>query len=102
MQSNIGIESAPHVDAALWDRRLHDIGWGLLLMLTGGIWLMPPDTVPPGTWLFGVAIILLGVNAVRYAKHIGVSGFSFVLGVAALIAAVSQMWRTDPLLSQSA
>ena len=23
------------------DRRLHDIGWGLLLMLTGMIWLVP-------------------------------------------------------------
>ena len=99
MQSNTAVESAPPpIDAALWDRRLHDIGWGLLLMLTGGIWLMPPETVPPGTWLFGVAMILLGVNAARYIKHIKVSGFSVALGLAALVAAASQMWRTDPPL----
>jgi hypothetical protein len=58
------------------DRRLHDIGWGLLLMLTGMIWLVPAERVPEGAWLVGVAAILLGLNAVRYVKHISVSGFS--------------------------
>jgi hypothetical protein len=80
------------------DRRLNDIGWGLLLMLTGAVWLLPPAAVPSGTWLFGVAAILLGVNVARYTKHIAMNGFSVTLGVAALIAAVSQMWRTDPPL----
>lgn len=80
------------------DRRLNDIGWGLLLMLTGAIWLLPAAAVPPGTWLFGVAVILLGVNVARYIKHISVSGFSVAVGVAALVAAVSQLWRTDPPL----
>lgn len=82
------------------DRRLHDIGWGLLLMLTGIIWLVPAERVPDGAWLLGVAAILLGVNAVRYLKHIRVSGFSLVLGVAALLAAFSRVWRTDlPVLA---
>ncbi len=55
------------------DRRLHDIGWGLLLMLTGMIWLVPAERVPEGTWL---------------------------LGVAALLAAFSRIWRTDsPMLA---
>ena len=80
------------------DRRLNDIGWGLLLMLTGAIWLLPPTAVPPGTWLFGIAVILLGVNVARYIKHIAVSAFSVALGIAALVAAVSQLWRTDPPL----
>jgi hypothetical protein len=80
------------------DRRLNDIGWGLLLMLTGAIWLLPPTSVPPGTWLFGVAVILLGVNVARYLKHISVSGFSVAVGAAAFVAAVSQLWRTDPPL----
>ena len=44
------------------------------------------------------AVILLGVNVARYVKHIAASGFSVVLGAAALVAAVSQMWRTDPPL----
>lgn len=80
------------------DRRLNDIGWGLLLMLTGAISLLPSATVPAGTWLFGVAVILLRVNVARYVKHIAVSGFSVVLGIAALAAALSQIWRTDPPL----
>jgi hypothetical protein len=82
------------------DRRLHDIGWGLLLMLTGMIWLVPAERVPEGAWLVGVAAILLGLNAVRYVKHISVSGFSLVLGLAALLAAFSRIWRTDlPVLA---
>ena len=82
------------------DRRLHDIGWGLLLMLTGTIWLVPAERVPEGAWLLGVAAILLGVNVVRYLKHITVSGFSIVLGLAALLAALSRIWRTDlPVLA---
>ena len=84
----------------LLDRRLHDVGWGLLLMLTGLIWLVPAERVPEGAWLLGVAAILLGVNVVRVLKHITVSGFSVVLGLAALFAAFSRIWRTDlPVLA---
>ena len=82
------------------DRRLHDIGWGLLLMLTGMIWLVPAERVPEGAWLLGVAAILIGVNVVRYVKHIPLSGFSLVLGLATLVAAFSRIWRTDlPVLA---
>jgi hypothetical protein len=80
------------------DPRLNDIGWGMLLMLTGVLWLLPPTAAPPGTWLFGVAVILVGVNVARYMKHIAVNGFSFAVGIAAFVAAVSQLWRTDPPL----
>ena len=51
--------------------------------------------MPHGAWLFGVAAILLGVNAVRYLNHVGVNAFSTALGVVALIAALGQFWRTD-------
>ena len=82
------------------DRRLNDIGWGLLLMVTGAMWLLPETAVPQGTWLFGVALILLGVNVARYVRRIAVSWFSVVLGATAFVAAVSQMWRTDlPLVA---
>lgn len=87
-------------DAAQLDRRLSDIGWGLLFMLTGVIWMVPTEQVPQGTWLFGVAAILIGVNVVRYLKHIGISVFSLVLGFLALAAALGELWRVDlPLLA---
>ena len=94
----INTEASQRFHDAKWDRRLNDIGWGLLLMLTGAIWLVPPTYLPAGAWFFGVAAILLGVNVARYVKHIAVSGFSVALGIAALVAALSQMWRTDPPL----
>ena len=87
-------------EGAQLDRRLNDIGWGLLFMLTGLIWMVPTDQVPQGTWLFGVAAILIGVNVVRYVRHIAISGFSLVLGLLALMAGVGQLWRVDlPLLA---
>ena len=86
-------------DAARLDRRLSDIGWGLLFMLTGLIWMVP-QAVPQGTWLFGVAAILIGINVVRYLKHIAISGFSLTLGFLALFGGVGQLWRVDlPLLA---
>jgi hypothetical protein len=78
--------------------RLNDIAWGLLLIMTGIIWLVPKP--PEGVWLIGVAVILLGINMVRYFKHVRVNGFSLGLGLAALIAAFAPMWLRDvPLLA---
>lgn len=82
------------------DRRFSDIGWGLLFMLTALVWIVPSQQVPEGTWLFGVAAILIGINVVRYLKHLAMSGFSLVLGFLALLAAFGQLWRVDlPLLA---
>ena len=82
------------------DRRLSDIGWGLLFMLTGLVWMVPAEQVPQGTWLFGVAAILIGVNVVRRLNHVPMSGFSLVLGVLALFAALGQLWSVNlPLLA---
>jgi hypothetical protein len=69
-------------------------------MLTGLVWMVPSQQVPEGTWLFGVAAILIGTNVVRYLKHVAMSGFSLVLGFLALLAAFGQLWRVDlPLLA---
>ena len=47
-----------------------------------------------------MAARLLGLNVVRYLTHITVSGFSLVLGLGALLAAFSRIWRTDlPVLA---
>lgn len=88
----------PTTERLQLQHRLNDIGWGLLLMLTGAVWLLPAASVPAGTWLFGVAAILIGINALRYLKHLTVSGFSLTLGVVALAAAVSQARQTEPPL----
>jgi hypothetical protein len=77
------------------DRRLSEIGWGLLFMLTGLLWIVPEQKVPQGAWLFGVAAILLGLNAVRYMKHIPTSSLSLALGFLALFAGLGQLWRID-------
>jgi len=85
---------------ATLDRRLHDLGWGLLFILTGAVSLVPAEQVPEGTWLLGVAGILLGVNALRLLSHIRVSGFSLILGLLALAAGLSRMLGVDlPLLA---
>jgi hypothetical protein len=89
---------APQASAALFpahasalDRRLHDVGWGLLLVLAGLMAMTPSDRVPEGGWLLGAAGILLGINAVRWVRQIPVSGFSFVLGLLALASGLGQM-----------
>jgi hypothetical protein len=90
----------PGFDDAQLDRRLSDIGWGLLFILTGLVWMAPSQQVPQGMWFFGVAAILIGVNVIRYLKHIAVSGFSLMLGLLALFAAAGQAWGVDlPLLA---
>lgn len=83
------------VEVSQLERRISDIGWGLLFMLTGVIWIVPAEQVPPGTWLFGVAAILIGTNVVRAMWHIAISGFSLVLAGFALLAAFGQLWRVD-------
>ena len=94
MSSEMTTDSASAGGAKL-NKRLNDIGWGLLFLLTGIIWLAPGERVPEGTWLFGVAAILLGINVFRYLKHMKVDGFSLVLGLAALVVA----WTPSSLLS---
>jgi hypothetical protein len=89
-----------HTGSTGLDGRLNDIGWGLLFILTGLVWMFPTQQVPEGAWLFGVAAILIGVNVARYLRHIAMSGFSLVLGFVALLAALGQIWRVDlPLLA---
>jgi hypothetical protein len=79
-------------------RRLHDVTWGLLLLMTGVIWQLPSSDIPDGTWLFGVTAILLGLNVVRYVKGIGVNGPSLGLGLVALFVWLTRIAPDRPLL----
>lgn len=77
---------------AALSRRLEGIGWGVLLIATGAIWLLPARQVPEGSWLIAVGFILLGLNALRYAYALSLSGFSLVLGILALLAGLGEFY----------
>lgn len=96
------METSPLVDPResekrALDRQLEGIGWALLLIMVGGLWLIP--NVSGGVWLIGAGLILLGVNVVRYFNAIRVHAFSSVLGAVALVLGVAVLlgWHVDVL-----
>lgn len=77
-------QSYQDTNKAVLDKRLEDIGWGLLLLLSGGALLLPGWNVPVNIWLIGFGLILLGINLVRRLNGIEMRGFSMALGLLAL------------------
>jgi hypothetical protein len=71
------------------DQHLDSIGWGLFLIMLGGLWLVPEGWIPESAWLVGTGLIILGLAGVRYLNDIKVSGFWLVVGVLALGSGVS-------------
>jgi hypothetical protein len=71
------------------DQKLQAVGWALFFIMLGGLWLVPKGTVPESTWLIGIGLILLGLNAVRYLSGLKMVWFTLVLGVVALLAGVA-------------
>ncbi len=86
----------PHPPAGLssptTDKRLEDIGWALFLILTGILWIFPEGRIPPGTWLIGTGLLLLGLNAIRLVIKVPLSWFTTMLGGLALLAGLSTRW----------
>ncbi len=74
------------------ERRFEDIGWGVLFVAIGTIWLVPEKLVPHGSWLIAAGLILLGLNATRFFRGIRMSGFSLVAGILALIAGLGEFF----------
>ena len=35
------------------NKKLEAISWGLFRIMIGGLWLLPDETIPEGTWLIG-------------------------------------------------
>jgi hypothetical protein len=66
------------------NNRLDAIGWGLFLIMIGGLWLAPKETVPEGTWLIGTGFIILGLAVARYLNGIEIGWFWVGLGILAL------------------
>ncbi len=81
------------------NKRLEAIGWGLFLIIIGGIWLVPNEQVPQGTWLIGAGLIMLGINGVRYLKGIKTSSLTIVLGILALFAGLGGLFGVKPLVA---
>ena len=69
--------------------------WGLLLLMTGVLLLLPRHSVPEGAWLVLAGIVLLGASAVRYATHLRVSAFIVALGLLAIAAGASAIAGLD-------
>ncbi len=74
------------------DKRLDSIGWGLFLVMIGGLWLAPEGLVPEGSWLIGTGVIILAMMGVRYLYGIKISGFWLVLGIVALAFGISDVF----------
>lgn len=94
------MDTSPLVDQRekrVLDRQLEGIGWALLLIMIGGLWLIP--NVPGGVWLIGAGVILLGINVVRYLNGIHMHTFSSLLGAVALVLGVAVLlgWHVDVL-----
>ena len=83
MQVNQSMNDQTTRNATL-NKRLEEMGWGLFLILIGVVLLLPNVDVPQGIWLIGAALILLGLNVIRYLNGIKMSGFTISLGVLAL------------------
>ena len=83
------------VDKLALNKRIEAVGWGLFLIMIGGIALIPDNQVPNGLWLIGAGLIMIGVNVVRYLNQIKMSSFSLVLGIVALIAGLSDFAGVD-------
>ena len=77
------------------DKRLDSIGWGLFLIMIGGLWLAPEGVVPEGTWLIGTGVIILGLMGIRYLYGIKVSSFWLVLGIVALAFGAGDVFGLD-------
>lgn len=82
------------------NKRIEDIGWGLLAIAIGGILLVPDKLVPPGAWPIGFGLIILGLNGVRYLNRIKISSFNLALGVFALAAGLGDFFSVKlPLIA---
>jgi hypothetical protein len=76
----MALNTAPHTVAS----RIEAIGWGLLLLMTGILFLVPG--LPDGTWLVGLGVLMLGLNATRIYVGLRPDRFGVILGTGAVLA----------------
>jgi len=74
-------------------RRIDAIGWGLLFLMSGVVFLIPG--LPDGTWLVGLGLLMLGLNAARLVIGLPLDRFGVILGSGALLAGLGTMAGMD-------
>ncbi len=78
-------------EATALNKRLDTIAWACFLIMIGCLGLVPKEQVPEGTWLVGVGIIWLGLNAARYLNQIKMSNGTIILGILAIVAGLGDV-----------
>ena len=93
MSSTYGVGAAPprDTDRVALGKRIDAIGWGMLLVVTGVVLLVPAEVIAQGTWLIAVGVLVLALNVIRYRLGVGVSGLTTLLGAAALATGLGEM-----------
>ncbi len=69
-------------DTRTLNRRYEVAAWGVFFIWLGITSLF---RFPDGAGTFGVGMILLGLNAVRYLNHVPTSNFTIGLGIIAIV-----------------
>ena len=72
-------------------KRFEEIALALVLIMTGALWLAPKAMFPEGTWLAGVGLIVLGLNAARRVCGLKTSGFGIIVGLIAFAAGIGRI-----------
>ncbi len=71
------------------DGLLNDLGWGVLLVSVGVVWLIPSGHLPSGTWMMVAGIVVLLFSVARFIHRLPVSWFALAVGILALIAGIA-------------
>lgn len=85
-----GLETTGQSDRRL-AKRLDEIAWALILIMTGALWLAPKAMFPDGTWLAGAGLVLLGLQTARRIGGVRTSGLGLLVGLLALAAGAGRI-----------
>jgi hypothetical protein len=85
------VKTTPDQSKAAFNKQLETTAWGMFLVLLGCFMFIPETTIKKGFWSIGLGLIFLGLNAMRYANKIRMSGFTTILGVLSLVAGALQL-----------
>lgn len=76
-------------------KRIDAVGWALFFIMIGGLWMMPPESVPEGTWLIGAGLIMFGMNIFRAIFHLPIVALTIFLGIVALALGLAEFFIID-------